>query len=188
MGVWSMTYRLYSIVTEKTWGIASLRQTTGFTPGYMAERACREKHNKSHSLRRWSVKICSSVKFCGFVLKSYIEGTTYFKSNWTFFVQAHTAFQDKTYLRSTFQCQWVAWAAEFRGVVTVGSYSVFWLRVLEKHCQVPKFKKPKAHKAISFFSVLVAHFWVTLPSTKVFLRPNSQKVWVELELSISLRC
>jgi hypothetical protein len=25
-----------------TWGIASLRQTTDFTPGYMAERACRE--------------------------------------------------------------------------------------------------------------------------------------------------
>jgi hypothetical protein len=26
-----------------TWGIASLRQTTAYTPGYIAERACRKE-------------------------------------------------------------------------------------------------------------------------------------------------
>jgi hypothetical protein len=30
-------------VSRPTWGIVSLRQTTDFTPGYIAERACREE-------------------------------------------------------------------------------------------------------------------------------------------------
>jgi hypothetical protein len=29
--------------SRPTWGIASLRQTTDFTPGYIAERSCREE-------------------------------------------------------------------------------------------------------------------------------------------------
>jgi hypothetical protein len=29
--------------TTNTWGNASLRQTTDFTPGYIAERACQEE-------------------------------------------------------------------------------------------------------------------------------------------------
>jgi hypothetical protein len=31
------------VTTRPTWGIASLRQTTDFPPGYIAERACREE-------------------------------------------------------------------------------------------------------------------------------------------------
>jgi hypothetical protein len=31
------------IAVIQAWGIASFRQTTNFTPGYIAERACREE-------------------------------------------------------------------------------------------------------------------------------------------------
>jgi hypothetical protein len=42
--VYSGKYSQYPRISSKlAWGIASLHQTTDFTPGYIAERSCREE-------------------------------------------------------------------------------------------------------------------------------------------------
>jgi hypothetical protein len=54
----------YGRSTRLTWVISSLRQTTDFTPGYMAERSCREElygprwHDADAYTIVWTMTMC----------------------------------------------------------------------------------------------------------------------------------